>query len=106
MNAITIMLMARNVRRISSTSSPVMAAAILDSKPKSCQEALKGALAVVEGCWHRYSKNLRPAPILAIDQSTLVTSPKSRTVSPFENLAAAQLPLITMSCTTAPANDR
>jgi hypothetical protein len=31
MNAITIMLMTRNVRRISSTSSPVMAAAILDS---------------------------------------------------------------------------
>jgi hypothetical protein len=52
-----------------------------------------------------YSKNLRPAPTLSIHQPSPPRNACKRTVSPFENLAAAHFPLITTSRTTAPAND-
>lgn len=65
------------------------------------------ALAVIESCRHRYSKNRRPAPTLSIHQNRLgAAAATNRTVSPFENLAAARCPLITTSSTTAPASDR
>jgi hypothetical protein len=77
-----------------------------DKPPHERREQLpRGALAIVEGGGHRYSKNLRPAPTLAIHQPSPPRNSSNRTVTPFENLAAARFPLITMSCTTAPAND-
>ena len=61
-------------------------------------EQLAGrALAVVEGSGHSYSKNWRPAPTLSIHQEPPMSLSKNRTVSPFENLAAARCPLITTS---------
>lgn len=72
----------------------------------TARSSFRRALAVVEGCGHRYSKNLRPAPTPTIAQERLMPTSRNITVSPFENLAAAQIPLITMSCTSAVANDR
>jgi|SRR5688500_17001319 hypothetical protein len=61
------------------------------------EKLARRALAVVESCWHRYSKSLRPAPTLSIHQNSPPKATTNRTVSPFENLAAAHFPLIAMS---------
>jgi hypothetical protein len=72
----------------------------------TAEQLARGAQAVVERGRHRYSNNCRPAPTLAIHQNWPgAAGAPNRTVSPFENLAAAHCPLITTSRTTAPAND-
>jgi hypothetical protein len=77
------------------------------------EQLARRALAIVEGGRRQrksvivqpgYSNKLRPAfpPTLSIHHSPTSTS---STVSPFENLAAAWRPLITMAVTVASAND-
>jgi hypothetical protein len=61
---------------------------------------------VIERGGHHYSKNLVPAPTPTIAQERLIPTSRNSTLSPFENLAAAQIPLITTSYTSAAANDR
>jgi hypothetical protein len=68
------------------------------------EQLARGALAVVEGGAHRYSKNWRPAPTLWIHQDP-PTPISMRTVSPLENLAPACWPSMTMATTVASAND-